>query len=254
MNDTRNDDEPSADSKYIRLPWPTVAAVLAVVLVGALALGLFANRNLRSPVAVEPTSAPIAASTAAARTVQSAAAIPPTATVVPRPPTVEPTAVQAPLVTATPMSAQVSTTATPAPLAPSPAATPRPTVSPEIAAEVAVAYEHYWQVRAEALFDLDTSHLDEVMADDHLAAAQELVGQLKSEGRAIRTDVSHNYAIVQGNATEALIIDDYVDRSTYLDAGSRETLTKPTNGSLLEQYRLRKIDGVWRVISLVRAP
>jgi hypothetical protein len=134
-----------------------------------------------------------------------------------------------------------------------PAATPRPTVSPELAAEVSSAYQQYWQIRAEALYDLDSSRLQEVMAGEHLAAAEELIAQLRSEGRAIRTDVTHNYVVLEATQTRAEIADEYTDDSIYVDMTSRQSLTGPVGALVKEQYQMDKIDGSWRVVNLVRS-
>jgi hypothetical protein len=241
-------DTPSEGVKYVRLPWPLVAGGLLGVLAVALAIGLFANRYLRPQVGVDATSIAISAPTTptiapAAPTVQ-----------VPVAPATAPPSTQTPVVGFPPTSTSASSTSPPAtPVPVTAVATPRPTVNPQIAAEVADAYQYYWQVRAEALLDLDTSRLDQVMAGDHLASAEELVAQLRSESRAIQTDVNHNYAVIQGGPTEALIIDEYTDNSIYVDITSHQTLTQSVHATVREQYRMNKIEGSWRVVSLVRA-
>jgi hypothetical protein len=222
---------------YIRLPWPVVGAALFVVLAGLLAFGLFANRNLRPQAAAVPT-----ASLSELPTPTSLAVVLPTRVNTPAAlPTVAPTQTHAAVT-------QPSATA----IAP-PAATPRPTVSPELAAEVSSAYQQYWQVRAEALYELDDSRLQEVMAGDHLAAAEDLIRQLRSEGRAIRTDVTHKYVVLEATQNRAQIADEYTDDSIYVDMTSRQNLTEPVGALVKEQYQMDKIEGSWRVVSLVRS-
>jgi hypothetical protein len=244
MNDA-HDAEPE-ESPYVRLPWGLVAAGLGGVLLLALGFGLYANRYLRPQLQLVPTPIAVAAATPAP---------PPTLAATPAPtPLVVATAV-APTATTPPATAPPATPQpTPPAASPTTVATPRATVSPELATEIGDAYETYWQVRAKALYDLDPSSLSEVMAGDHLAAAEELIAQLRTEGRAIQTDVTHNYAIIRATSDEAEIADEYTDESIYVDINSHQSLTQPLAVLVKEQYQMNKIDGTWRVVSLVRAP
>jgi hypothetical protein len=166
------------------------------------------------------------------------------AVVVPTPP-----ATAAAVVVPTPVPA----TATPEPLD-SPSPSPRPTVDPALAEEVSRAYEHYWQVRAEALFDLDPSHLPDVMAGDHLAAVQKLITELQSEGRAIQTDVEHHYAVSGAAGDRAEVTDTYISNSVYVDLATRAPLSEPTADHVGETYELSRLGGTWKVVTLVRTP
>src|SRR5207244_4520241 len=112
-------------SPYVRLPWPAVAAGLLAFLALVLAVGLFANRNLRPQLSVVPTP-----SAAALTTTTPIADVAP-ATNPPNPPTS----------TSTPATlVQASATATPAvsPTGPAltstaaPAATETPTALPTV--------------------------------------------------------------------------------------------------------------------------
>ena len=263
---------------YIRLPWQIVGGALFLFLAALFAFGLFANRNLRPQLTVAPT----AVSVGEAQTPGLAEAATPTA-LVGAPPKPVGTATPQPAAAATATVAVTATSmratangataaaatsepaATPAPvltagtatIAVTPtreaAATPRPTVSPELAAEVGDAYKQYWQVRAEALFDLDTSRLSEVMSGEHLAAIEKLIEELRSEGHAIQTDVNHKYAVVEASSNDAEIEDTYTDSSVYVDAQSHAVLSEPANDVLQEQYQMSRINGGWRVVGLVRA-
>jgi hypothetical protein len=225
-------------SPYLRLPWPLVAAGLVGVLVVALALGLFANRYLRPQVALPPTPIALAAVPAATPaptgppTPLALATSPPaTATVLPE--------------TAVPTSPVTTPTIV---------ATARPTVSPELTAEISEAYQEYWQVRAEALRDLDASLLPAVTAGEHLAAVQDRISELRAEGHAIETDVDHNYVVFEASTEDAKVADSYTDDSVYVDLQTHARLTTPTGVKLNEVYIMTKTDGIWRVVTLVRSP
>jgi hypothetical protein len=262
----------AAESSYLKLPWPLVAGGLAAVLLLALAAGLLANRYLRQPIVVLPpaTEVPLAAPTpsvasagttdalgtrsvatqsslaAATATVGPAATVGMAATaqataqvVAVATQTAVPAATAEPVATAVPVG-----TAMP---------TGRPTVSPALVDEIDQAYERYWQVRAEALFDLDESRLPEVMAGEHLAAAGRLIRQLRAENRAIETTVKHSYVLVDVTLDSVQIADTYVDNSVYIDPESRARLSEPPGNTLKELYQMNRIDGDWRVVSLARS-
>jgi hypothetical protein len=223
-------------SRYVRLPLPIVAGGLLAFVVLVLAVGLYANRNLRPQPGLVAT--PVALPTA---TLQAAAA-----------------AIQTPTATATPLAAPtakgvVETTLTATPTLPS-VPTARPTVNPELAAEIGDAYQAYWQVRAEALYDLDASRLDEVMAGDHLAAIQELIDELRAEGHAIQTSIDHKYVVVEATSNTAKVVDKYVDQSVFIDLQTHSPITSPTGQAMTELYSFDKLDGTWRVVGLARSP
>lgn len=245
MTDTSDRENPS--TAYARFPAPVVAVVLAAILAVLLAFGFYANANLRPQGIVVPT--PVAAAALPTQTLAptAAAVVQPTAT----------TAAATPSVGLTPV-AQVRETATseamPVPTVPPPSltVTARATVSPELQTEVGDAYQTYWQVRAEALYDLDTTHLPEVMAGDHLASAEDLIAQLRIEGRAILTDVTHKYVVLDATSDTATVLDEYVDNSVYVDPLTHDKLTQPQGDTLKEQYEMNKIDEAWKVVTLIR--
>jgi hypothetical protein len=156
--DDAHDAEPEA-SPYVRLPWKPLAATLLGVLLLALAAGLFANRYLRPQVSVVPTPIPAAAQISTPAALASPL---PSATLTPVP-SVAPTVVPSP-----PAHAPATISPTPPPFSPA----LRPPVEPEVVEEVSQAYERYWQVRAEALLNLDRSRLHEVMDNPHLQSAK----------------------------------------------------------------------------------
>jgi len=245
MNEAPDAERESAG--YIRLPWPLVGAGLFVILAALLGFGLFANRNLRPQTAAAPTAVVVEPATATALPVIAVTQV--------ETPTPEPRViVTATAVTATPAPAPAvptAATATATTVA-APAATPRPTVNPELAAEVGSAYQEYWDIRAEALYELDASRLEQVMAGDHLAAVQDRISELRAEGRAIETEVEHKYVVVQASTDSAEVADTYLDQSVYVDAQTHAPITSPTGQRLTELYSLTKVDGTWRVVDLVR--
>jgi hypothetical protein len=230
----------------MRLPWPLVAVGLLALLVVVFGVGLFANRYLRPQVGLVPTSEPavIAAGLPATSTPQVATAVPtPAPTLVVQAPVVAiATSVAAtPVPTSTP-SASISVTTS-----------PRPTLDTSLVAEVTDAYEEYWQIRSQAFLDLDKTHLGEIMSGDHMDMLGQRIDELRTENRAIKTDVDHQFHVVQVTADAAQIIDDYISNSIYVDPVTKLPLTEPAADELRVLYRLNKVDGKWRVVDSVRA-
>ena len=255
--DDAHDAEPE-QSPYVRLPWGVVAAGLAGVLLIALAAGLFANRYLRPQLTVQPT--PILAMPVG--TPIPPVAAPPGPTRSPAPtsmPALVPTETRAPApqlsatsVGSTPTAVLTTGTIEPSsPLTTTPTASAPPTFNPIAAAQVEKAYENYWQVRAQALSELDKSHLDEVMAGDHLDTVSRLIDELGSEKRAIKTTVDHDFRVVQLVGDAAQVFDAYISDSVYVDPVTQQPLSDPTSDELHIIFRLSRVDGRWKVVDSV---
>src|SRR5689334_12103652 len=182
-------------------PWVALVAILLGVLVLLVGGGLFLRQLSAppAPVAAVPTTVP-----ASVPTVSAAPTTPPQ-TLAPATllPAANPTAAPRPTAAPTPAS-----TAQPTPLATSatqpataPASqtadqSPLPTVAPELRREVETAYSQYWDARAQATWALDPSPLDNVATGDELLALRRDVDELRGEGRAIRTEVQHQYTVL----------------------------------------------------------
>jgi hypothetical protein len=251
--------EPAA-VPYLRLPVPLVATGLFAFVAALLALGLWANANLRQPreiVAQTPLPA-TAVVVAAAPTVVVAAAptdtAVPTATAVPVAlPTATPVRTAVPAATAyvpTPLVIVLDATATPVPVG-SETATALPTVEPTLAAEVGQAYENFWRVTSQALLELDDSHLTEVMDGVYLASVRQRIDELRSEGRAIKTHVILNYSVIQASRESATVVDDFEDDSVYVKLGTDEPLSEPTSDQVRTLYKLQYSSGIWKVVDSV---
>jgi hypothetical protein len=209
-------------------------------------LGL-AGRYLLLPVLSGNTSAPSAAE-AHLSDLQTQEALAPQPTLAPTSlPTVVPVAVVRPTLVPTAKSTVVPPTATVAPAAQS-------TITPELISEISQAYLTYFQVRADALQNLDASHLDDVAAGDALAGLQQEIDQDRAAGRAIRTDVVHNYSVVSATDDAAEVADDYRDSSVFVDPATKEPLagevvpaTPQDAPEVKVVYDLHRISGVWKV-------
>jgi hypothetical protein len=88
------------------------------------------------------------------------------------------------------------------------------------------------------------------MGGSHLQSVEDLITELHSEGRAIETNIDHNYRVMEVSENSARIADTYVSNSVYVDATSHAQVSQPTGDKLTELYDLSRIDGVWKVVSL----
>jgi hypothetical protein len=131
---------------------------------------------------------------------------------------------------------------------------PLPTVEPTLAAQVGQAYEEFWRVKSKALLELDPTHLPDVMDGEYLNDTRDLIDQLQAEGRAIKTQVSLNYTVVEASTDTATIVDNFVDNSVYVTAGTDDALSDPTADHLSVLYRLNRISDSWKVVQSVRSP
>ena len=232
---------------YIRLPWPLVGGVLFLFLAALLAFGLFANRNLRPQLGVLPTSTPLAEATSTPPPVAAPAAVR-TSTPTARATDVPLSRAATPTVPATP----VAPTETPAPTA-EPRPTVLPTVEPALAQEVGEAYVTFWRVRSQALLELDESHLSDVMDGDYLNHIAGLIEELRSEGRAIKTQVVLNYSVVIATTETAAVVDFVEDNSVYVRINTEDPISDPTADHLRIMYRLKKFSDAWKVVDSVRS-
>ena len=249
MKDAPDPEREPAGTPYLRVPLPVAAAVLFIFLAALLAVGLYANRNLRPQGIFVPTPAAQPAPTA---TPPPLAAAPiPTATA----PALVATTAPTPLILVMP-----TPTASPAPPTLSPTSAPAatespttlPTVEPALAAEVGKAYENFWRVRSQAELTLDSSQLPEVMNGPYLEHFVEVLNQLKAEDKAVKIHVVLNYTVVQA-ANESAIVHDYIeDTSFFVELGTDTALSDPTNDLLRIEFSLARLDGKWKVVDSVR--
>jgi len=266
------------------LPWPVAAAAVLGVLALMLGLGLWANQSLRPSLGVTPAAQLLRTATPGPATggapVTSAAAPAPTAAAASSATVLAttglPVAAASPVAMATQVSAPAPATqapATPAPAAPPPvsatsppapvgaaspsttAPSPRPTVDPVLAAEVGKAYERYWDVRAEALYNLDTSHLGEVSDGEEQAAVASGVEKLRAQNKALKTDVEHDYRVISSSADTAEIYDEYVDNSVFVDVNTQAVVrlddqqgTDVASPTVKVIYELRRFNNTWKVV------
>jgi len=91
------------------------------------------------------------------------------------------------------------------------------------------------------------------MDGDYLDNIAELVDQLRSEGRAIKTQVVLNYSVLEATKEAATVVDYVEDNSIYVKIGTEDPITSPTADLLRITYRLKRFPEAWKVVDSVRS-
>jgi hypothetical protein len=261
MTDAQDAEQEPYRTPYMRLPAPLVALGLVVFLGLLLGAGIYANANLRPqgvvmptpvPSRVELTIVPVAESTPATTHQPTPALVSPT-------PAAQPTTGKDATVFATQAPERVvvvldaTSTPTVGATQSNESPTPAPTVDPSLAAEIGAAYESYWRVSSQALLDLDPTHLSDVMEGSYLHTFEMRLDNLRTSGRAIKTQVTLNYKVIEASDTTAVVIDRVEDDSYYVSAGSEEPLSDPSNDLLRLELKMLNDTGTWKVVESVSA-
>lgn len=222
--ETNSDASPDPER---RRPFWVVGLVLLGLVVAMLGGAFLLDRQLRPGVGIE------AALTTGAST-------PTLASGGTRPPTDQPTA--------------------PAGQVPAAAATPTETVavvriaSSPLEREIEAAFQRYLQIYSQAVWELDATHLHDVLAGQALRWVTDEVNQLKAEGRPVKiVEEERKVALARVTETSATVVDDYVSHSVYVDPQTKQPLprTKPPT-RVRQSYELRKIDGIWKIVDGTR--
>jgi len=142
---------------------------------------------------------------------------------------------------------------------PTPAATPTaaPQVSPtptaSIEQEVSEAYLRYWEAYGEALLNLDVRLAEGVASGQELQRIREEIETLRSQGVALRVVVEHNSAILEASENSAVVFDEIVNNSFYIDPETKEPPVGSGSGEILrDTFYFEKIDGRWMVVRSTR--
>lgn len=116
--------------------------------------------------------------------------------------------------------------------------------------EVEAAYLRSWDVYADAVYDLelDEAALAEVYAEEALELRIDEVNRRIQERRASLVRVDHDYQVVVVDESTVNVIDTFVNHQVLIDPDSRVPIEDDPNETLLVNFKLRLIDGSWRVV------
>lgn len=135
----------------------------------------------------------------------------------------------------------------------SPTSTATPRAPQSLVDEVLEAYMAYWEAYSLALLNLDPAQAEPVAAGEELERIHEEIGTLRSQGVAARVVVQHNSAVVEVSKGSAVIFDEMVDNSFYVDPVTKEPPIASGSGEVLRDlFYLERVDGKWIVVRSVR--
>ena len=198
--------------------FPIVTAALVAVVALLLAGGWYAGQHFRGRVGTEP-AAGLAAPSAAA---------------------VAPAGVAATAITAASPAASAAA---------APGASMFRVASTPLEQEIEQAYLHYWDIRRQAYLNLDPSILTKVEAGAKLAREQRQLEDFKAQGRAARLDVDHRIAIVKATADSAIVYDEYLNKSVFVDAQTQQDIPTASPPAVEKiSVDLQKVDGIWKAV------
>lgn len=138
------------------------------------------------------------------------------------------------------------------------AATPRATVPTPTATQgpeqvVLTAYQRYWNAYGQALLDLNVTVVEGVAAEARLQQIREEIDTLRMRGLAARTSMTHHPVVIEVAETTAIIFDQMINNSFYVDAQTKQPSQASGSGEQIQDtYYLRRIDGVWKVVNSTR--
>lgn len=127
--------------------------------------------------------------------------------------------------------------------------TPSPTLTPEQI--VLAAYARFWEAYGRALLDLDATLVEPVAAGERLQQIREEVDGLRRQGVAARVMITHNPVVIELTDSSAVISDQMVNNSVYVNPQTKQPTSQATGSGdkFQDTSRLRRIDGVWKVVS-----
>lgn len=126
-------------------------------------------------------------------------------------------------------------------------------LAPESDAVIA-AFRRYLQVYADALLNLDPSHLHEVEAGKALQRDTQTVEQLKAKNQPVRDiEEDHRIGFARLTSTDAVLVDEYKSLSVYADPKTKQPLPRTGPPDQVRMaYEFQKVDGVWTLVDGVR--
>jgi hypothetical protein len=125
-------------------------------------------------------------------------------------------------------------------------------VSPQLADELNAAYQHFWQVRAQALLDLDPSALPNVMDGAALQREQANLDSLRAQNQSEQIDVQHRIQIMHATPDDATIFDNYTSRVIPVDLTTSEPQDSGPASSWFLAYHFQKLSGSWKVVEAIQ--
>jgi len=116
--------------------------------------------------------------------------------------------------------------------------------------QIRSAYQKYLDVYSQAVFNLDGSHLAEVLDGKALTLVTDEVNGLKSQGRPVQIVEDQRFiALSDVTMQSATLVDEYTSRSVYIDPSTHQPLPRtgpPTH--VRQSYVFQNENGIWKIV------
>jgi hypothetical protein len=131
--------------------------------------------------------------------------------------------------------------------------TPSPTAAPSPQEEVLAAYGRYWDAYSMALFELNADLVQTVAANEERDRIRQEIDRLRAQGVALKVNVRRSPLVVEVNENSAIVFDEMVNNSFYVDARTKDPPQASGSGEIIQDtYFLQWVDGTWKVVRSTR--
>jgi hypothetical protein len=111
----------------------------------------------------------------------------------------------------------------------------------------------YWEAYSLALLNLDVAHMERVAAGEELRRISDEIDMLRSQGVALRVVVTHKPLIVEMTDSSAVIFDEVVNNSFYVDPVTKDPPIASGSGEIVrDNFYLERVNGAWKVLRSTR--
>jgi hypothetical protein len=118
-------------------------------------------------------------------------------------------------------------------------------------AALLAAYNHSWEVYADALRRLDASRLPSAFAGNALRVARQEVAEHIAKRHPSLVRVEHRPRVLHLTSTDGVIQDNYRNHSVLLDPATGQPIEPDPNEVVYQRQSLKRIDGAWKVVEVI---
>ena len=129
----------------------------------------------------------------------------------------------------------------------------QPTATLTTEDEVLAAYMQYVDAYKQALFELDAKYVDGFAVGTELQSIRQERDKLRTPGVALKVVLTHNPVVAERTATSAVVVDEMINNSFYVDAKTKQPPVASGSGEVLRNsFRLEKVNNRWVVTQAFR--
>jgi hypothetical protein len=131
---------------------------------------------------------------------------------------------------------------------PTTTASATPTTAASVEDAILADYMRYWDAYSAAALNLDASLVEGFAAGAELESIRAELVDLRSQGVALRVVLTHDPVVVEISGDTAILMDEMVNNSFYVDPVTKEPPAASGSGEVLKDtFHLEHVDGRWVV-------